>query len=258
MNPRRNSLQVIKAADLRDKSAHAGLWLDKFYGEPDTKTADLKRQLVEDAAKMTRQPLPSQPSLYKPFFDRWRYELEHQVKAKCWDASVRGRVIIGLGSESVWENSISLHRTYGVPFIPGSALKGLAASFARNRLADWTDAHSDIAFGKTDDAGYVTFYDALYVPNSGHEHPKDHVRQALYPDVITVHHPKYYQEGTQPPADWDDPRPIPFMSATGKYLIALAGPDKWVNVTFAILKIALNEVGVGAKTSSGYGRLSLL
>ncbi len=38
----------------------------------------------------------------------------------------RSRLIVGLGDESVYETSIRLLRNYGMPYIPGSALKGIA------------------------------------------------------------------------------------------------------------------------------------
>jgi CRISPR-associated protein Cmr6 len=76
--------------------------------------------------------------------------------------------------------------------------------------------------------------------------------------VITVHHPDYYQGGKDAPADWDSPNPVSLLSATGNYLIALAGPSVWVDAAFRILELALAEQGVGAKTSSGYGRLRMM
>jgi hypothetical protein len=109
-----------------------------------------------------------------------------------------------------------------------------------------------IAFGTTEQAGYITFFDALYVPGSGA------LRRPLHPDVITVHHKEYYTGGMpQAPADWDSPTPVPFMTASGRFLIALAGPPAWVTATLDILYYALTERGVGAKTSSGYGRMYL-
>jgi len=42
-----------------------------------------------------------------------------------------------------------------------------------------------------------------------------------------------------------------------KYLIALHGPDEWVKAAFEILAHALRGEGIGAKTSSGYGRMVL-
>ena len=141
-----------------------------------------------------------------------------------------------------------------VPYLMGSALKGLARSFAR-RLEGWAEELTKTAFGATDEAGYVTFYDALYVPGSGYNRGQG--AQALHRDVLTVHHQKYYQGKSAAPADWDEPNPVPFLSATGRYLVALSGPTDWVNATFQILEIALREEGIGAKTSSGYGRMTL-
>jgi CRISPR-associated protein Cmr6 len=171
----------------------------------------------------------------------------------CREARTLGRLAINLGAESVLETSIALHHTYGTPYIPGSALKGLAAHYAMNHLdvTDWgTDSRAfQILFGDMTSAGYVTFYDALYVPGSGHQ------GKGLWPDVITVHHPEYYQSGKTPPADWDSPTPIPFLTATGSFLIALSGPRTWVDKAFEILTLALEGEGIGAKTSSGYGRM---
>ena len=144
--------------------------------------------------------------------------------------------------------AITLHRTYGVPYIPGSALKGLAANYARNRLdpEEWgtdTEAYRTM-FGDTSSASYITFFDALYVPGSGHQH------KPLWPDVITVHHPDYYQ-GNKPPADWDSPTPVSFLSATGTFLNAIGGEAPWVEKAFEILGYALSEEGIGAKRPVG-------
>jgi len=97
----------------------------------------------------------------------------------------------------------------------------------------------------------VTFFDALYVPRSA---PQD---RPLVLDVVAVHHPEYYRGEDSPPADWDSPTPVPFVSTRGKFLVALVGPDEWVKAAFQILALALKEAGIGAKTSSGYGRMEL-
>lgn len=47
-----------------------------------------------------------------------------QHEAKCdW------RMIVGLGNESVHETSMMLHHVYGIPYIPGSAIKGVVRSW---------------------------------------------------------------------------------------------------------------------------------
>jgi CRISPR-associated protein Cmr6 len=251
------------------QTTHPGLWLDRFIcnqGErakcaderDDPKKRTPKTRLVEEVAEI---PVWQE---YKQFFDRWRESLVGR-KARIGEAETLGRMVVGLGGEGVLETAITLHRTYGVPYIPGSALKGLAASYARRGLgADWRpDAPNGrayhVVFGQTEDAGYVTFYDALYVPGSGHNAGRGH--RALYADVLTVHHPLYYRGEDSAPADWDSPTPISLLSATGKYLVGLAaepGWEKWRDAAFEILKLALSEEGVGAKTSSGYGRMNLL
>lgn len=251
VSTRRNDLSEIRPTT----DAHAGLWLDKFIFNQDSKGGQEKKDtpkttLVKEVARI---PVPKP---YESFYRRWEAGLNN-LKAKTGTATVQGRLAIGLGDETVLETSVKLHRTYGVPYIPGSALKGLAASYARNRIRGvWEkDKHAyNIVFGKMEEAGYITFHDALYVPGSANGQP-------LRADVITVHHPAYYRnEKDAAPADWDDPNPVPFLSATGDYLIALSTiPEcrEWLELTWDILKRCLLEEGIGAKTSSGYGRMAL-
>ena len=241
-----------------EKETNAGLWLDKYIEDQDPKKVDSRQNLVKEVSTL---PIPS---AYRSYFERWQKILAQEYGAQTREAKVKGRMIVGLGSESVLETSISLHRTYGVPYIPGSALKGLAASYARQRLdTDWQEGgkYHKIVFGDTDDAGYITFFDALYIPDTG---PAGFEGKPLHHDVITVHHQEYYQGTNNAPADRDNPNPVPFLSATGTYLIALAAPDlqqpdrwRWISVTFKVLEGALTTLGIGAKTSSGYGRLEL-
>lgn len=237
----RNCLAPIS----RTSTTHPGLWMDKYLKDHEPGS---KQELVQHVATL------AVPNEYDNFYTRWTDALAQRTDVKTKTATVLGRLSVGLGGEAVLETAITLHRTYGVPYIPGSALKGLAANYARNKLTeeDWRDTSDayKTMFGDTKAAGYVTFFDALYVPGSGSQH------KPLWPDVITVHHPNYYQ-GNEPPADWDSPTPVSFMSATGKYLLAIGGPEQWVTKAFEILTWALAEEGIGAKTSSGYGRIKI-
>lgn len=248
--------QSIASARLEaSQAAHAGLWLDRYMAEQLTSGEAVGKDQETPTHRLAREVAQMrEPTCYAAFFERWRAGLT-ACSARVGEARVQGRMVVGLGEESVLETSICLHHTYGVPYIPGSALKGLAAAYARQRLdpQTWgagTEAYRTL-FGDTTEAGCVVFFDALYMPKTGFK------GQALHLDVITVHHPDYYQKGNSAPADWDSPTPIPFLSATGKYLIALAGPQAWVDAAFEILGKALAEMGVGAKTASGYGRMQL-
>lgn len=243
---RRDSLTLIAQPPAE---AHAGLWLDRFFPGDDIQTA--KAEHVKQVTGIFA------PEAYTVFFRRWNQTLTG-LGADCRPFQTKGRLAVNLGAESVLETSIALHHTYGTPFIPGSALKGLAAHYVAEYFMDdpaWDADTKRILFGDTTSAGYVTFYDALYMPGTG---------KGLVPDVITVHHPEYYQ-GTEPaysqklklapPADWDSPTPIPFITVNGTFLLALSGPKDWAQAAFDVLTLALKQEGVGAKTSSGYGRM---
>ena len=114
--------------------------------------------------------------------------------------------------------------------------------------ADETDAHKHL--DKTATRGLVTFHDALYDPGSVSRRP-------FARDVLTPHQATYHKAaGTIAANDYDDPIPVNFLSVKPgtKFLIALNGPPKWTELAAALLQDALDEWGVGAKTSSGYGR----
>ncbi|HKZ78455.1 MAG TPA: type III-B CRISPR module RAMP protein Cmr6 [Pyrinomonadaceae bacterium] len=258
MPTRRQSLRNIKLNDCN--APHSGLWLDKFIVEQARSNKEARKTLVSEVSGIRV------PQLYGQVYERW-LRLLSSFKSSGYavvrsEATVSGRMLLGTGNESVLETAMTLHRTYGVPYIPGSALKGLAANFAQQYCgADWkkTSRNYKIVFGNTAESGCIIFFDALLIALVG-ETP-------LRRDVLTPHHGDYYSGKVDnatgnllPPADWDDPKPVHFLSATGSYLIALAastGGEDWLKAVMEILKNALNELGIGAKTSSGYGRMSL-
>ncbi len=248
--------------------SNPGLALERY-----AKCVDSRERKGDSPADPLFSNAADQPvsPVYKAAFERWKKSLESMPGIAIKQVISTDRVIVGLGSESVLETAITLNRIYGVPMIPGSALKGVARSFYEKELqpADTEDLkkHRDTGDelfgweakdkgdqGKEKDkakSGCVTFFDAWYVPGSA----KDD--RPLQPDVITVHHPKYYQNsGTEAPTDFDDPNPVGFISARGSFLLAVQGPDEeWTNLAMDVLTRALEHYGVGGKTSSGYGRL---
>src|SRR5206468_143499 len=138
---RRPTLPSVPATQV----AHAGLWLDKYIGPvlgpnehlarptkdgPEPRTA--QQILVEEVARI------QVPAIYATFYAQWMAALQN-AGAHLAPATVRGRMVVGLGAENVLETAVTLHHTYGVPYIPGSALKGLTAAYARQQLgARWT------------------------------------------------------------------------------------------------------------------------
>ncbi len=78
--------------------------------------------------------LPSEAlKLYEKYYENLK-DLWVANKAIIFSTKTKSRLIVGLGDESVYETSIKLHRNYGVPYIPGSALKGVAKHYAVYRL----------------------------------------------------------------------------------------------------------------------------
>jgi len=249
------------------RSTHPGLWLDKYLWTPDKGDSTAKRDLVKDVITLAKSNKIK--TAYENHFRRYQTALTNR-SSPVYTATgkTQGRLSVGLGANAVLETSITLHRTYGVPYIPGSALKGLASSYAAKHLKHeaWRRAFEGgktirgelqrLIFGDTEESGLVVFYDALPDPND----------YQLYPDVVTVHHPEYYQGKGKPPADWDSPIPIPFITAQGMFhfflgLVPLPKGElesgrKVLEVAARLLKKALEEEGVGAKTTIGYGRIA--
>jgi CRISPR-associated protein Cmr6 len=57
-------------------------------------------------------------------------------KVASFTGEVAWRLALGLGNEHPLENGMTLHRTLGLPYLPGSAQKGLARRYALTALAD--------------------------------------------------------------------------------------------------------------------------
>ena len=261
---RRRAVEQVE----RGSGTHAGLWLDKYLTElrlPDGEKGDdpgtAVRRLLEEAAGT------AVPEGYPAALERRRAALEMlsggfaDGVTRLFTAQASGRLVLGLGVQSVRETNVALLHTWGVPFLPGSALKGLASAAAHQRAgsATWQkegEEHEQgedhaLLFGDTKRAGCVVFHDAWWLPEPGEQ------TLPLDLDVMTVHHPDYYRAGESAPADWDEPNPVAFLTARGKYLAALSGPEAWVKRAGEWLTLGLVHLGIGAKTQAGYGRMAL-
>ncbi len=147
------------------------------------------------------------------------YELVYSDKI-----STQSRLIVGLGSQHVLETSITLHHIFGVPYIPGSALKGVCRMVAFWKLADMKGINNvqekfegdlvkddeeilkyQILFGAQNFKGLLLFLDA---------YPTENNREIFDLDIMTPHYREYYsdKEGKVPPGDWENPLPIVFLT----------------------------------------------
>ena len=174
------------------------------------------------------------------------------------------RLVVGLGGGSVYETSMALHHIYGIPYIPGSAVKGVTRSWIiaevfNNSEEDALNNPSFIKiFGNQKHKGKVIFTDAFPI-----QAPE------IKPDVMNPHFGDYYSgkkdknNNLIPPADYLNTGPIFFLTVENTsfnfYLIAKNKDKSVFNIEigdFTImkwLKKALLEHGIGAKTAVGYG-----
>jgi hypothetical protein len=102
----------------------------------------------------------------------------------------------------------------------------------------------------------VNWLDAWFDPGSSPGRP-------FVVDVLTPHHPGYYGKrgdaSANPPWDFDDPNPVNFLAVQGAFHVALQAPDEAIAAfAFEVLRSALAEAGIGAKTAADYGHGTLV
>ena len=213
------------------RGAHPGLRLDKLTDTEDPDFQTVAESRLDDAA-------------YRLAYRRWDAYWSATVPGRiCVKGRVSTRLAMGLGNESVLEVGIRLSHTYGTPVIPGSAVKGVL----RGRIGE--KGVQEFLFGSEDKASAVEFQDAWWVPEN---------RSPFALDVLTVHHPEYYQ-GTAAPTDFDNPNPVPFLSVRGTFLFVAEfqyedPKAEWTAFVQRLLKDTLEKDGIGGKRSAGYGR----
>ena len=167
------------------KPAHAGLLLSKYLCRHE-KEGTSKAALI-DAAQAA---MPHSLAVYQQAYQRWEKALSKIYGQEKLPNKVDGqqllhrmvrsadRLALGLGNASPLEVGLTLHHTYGVPFIPGSALKGLAAGYAdtvwgeenkswkRGTEKQKGGEYHRFVFGDTKSAGCIDFLDAWIMPSS--------------------------------------------------------------------------------------------
>lgn len=267
---RRDTLRHVRATP----TTHPGLWLHRYLTHPTWKDRKPERY-DEDKARRAKDTLIRDvvgkpvPSAYREALTRWRTGFD-PTRSYATQAESLGRVVVGLGAKGAGEFGITLHHTWGVPILPGSSLKGIAALGAARYLEgpEWEPRRDharardgepnayDALFGDVTEQGAVIFHDAWYVSGQGN---------GLYADVLTVHHPTWYQQEGGALTETDDPVPVPFVSAAGTFLFVLElapglSPERhghWLDAAWTALREGLLRHGVGSKTNSAYGRFAL-
>ncbi|GFP27356.1 type III-B CRISPR module RAMP protein Cmr6 [Candidatus Hakubella thermalkaliphila] len=270
---------VIEEAVQRNLIIHAGLMFYRYLDGKITNTQLRGAQLQNIVRKARFTTLSACRSRQESLCRDLR---QRGFPIACMEATLMTRMAPGLGITSVFENGIILHHIHGFPYIPGSALKGIAQDYAlqveyreRSNVVLRRQAKKDPCFvavfgAQTPEKGEnisdfqafrggAIFFDALPLHDS----------DLLAVDVMTPHYGDYYSSGGgTAPADYLNPNPIVFLTVREgvRFLFCLAAQevkDKDGNLSRSAREVlndaqswlegALTILGVGGKTAVGYG-----
>jgi CRISPR type III-B/RAMP module RAMP protein Cmr6 len=189
------------------------------------------------------------------------------------NAKLGGRLIINQAGGVLENAGLCLHRHFGYPYIPGSAVKGIARHAA---WCEWQEAEEPqkraIAamivkvFGyPTNDKGLDAFIEPdkkkrkATVGNIAFMAAVPQGKAELVVDIVNCHHMKYYggEKDTATDDESANPQFFPVVESGSEWrfsLVPLRGVDNSVlglAKEWLIKGIVIN--GAGAKTAAGYG-----
>ena len=189
----------------------------------------------------------------------------------------------GLGNAHPLENGFAFLNPYGLPYLPGSGVKGVLRQAARElSRGEWGDTR-----GWTEDA--ITHLFGLESDDGGKVHQRGALRfwdvvpqiegNSLQVEVMTPHQSHYYQQRRDPrsgdstnPHDSGQPNPIHFLTVPPgsrftfhmqcdvpflrRNAAPLAEGGQWQLLLQAAFSHAFAWLGFGAKTAVGYGAMA--
>jgi len=231
------------------QSKNLGLLLDKYPPQSAVENNEGKNQWLQSLTLYTHLDTRLAEHAYK----RWQNTIA-AMQGLSFTATTQWRMVVGLGGKTVLETDLALHHLYGIPFIPGSALKGLTRAYVTGEIEEHKSEQRETddvtiqrIFGTQKTAGSVLFFDAMPV----------HGKATFDLDIMNAHYPRYYGEN-QLPTSSQDPKPVTFLTiANTAFLFAVAPrcmqDTKDASATLQWLQTALQKYGVGGKTNAGYG-----
>ncbi len=256
--------QGLNAPGRPDSGAHMGLWFERYFSAYPEDFDGVGETARGDWLKTcTRHNYGEQ--FKRRLTDKALRTLD-MARSFGGDARIfhcAGRFVTGTGNAHPLENGFTWHHSLGMPYLPGSAVKGLVRAVIETALDDseaerkrllklWfgSEAKGDVA----EQAGALIFLDALPVA------PCD-----LKAEVLTPHMGKWYEKGGKDPlkaetmpGDWHSPVPVLWLAASNLQLQFTILPRRGAEAVdlddvWAALVYGLGKLGTGAKTAIGYG-----
>lgn len=237
--------------------AHPGLLIQRGYQRDDRDSEEGRKAKTDHLQRICAIP---SGAFYANAYQRWRQATGDKLRFKQLVLALQPqtRLFIGLTGGGMLETGCAISHSYGMPYIPGSSVKGVVRAHVRQ--STFADQHPEVVdelFGAAADpdqghpeglSGVVVFHDAWWVP-SVEGAPTPFVQE-----IVTSHHLDYYcQDGRVAASDLDSPIPNAQIAVRGQFLFVLEGAPGWRDLAEKMLLAALSERGIGAKTRTGYG-----
>lgn len=263
--------RVASIVKERWKTAHPGLTFNKYVHTWDIAKTERKREFFE--AFSEAYGVYPQPNLLAHVITRRQHFLEalqtEGYLVQTATLTTHWRLVSGLGMPHPFETGFVFDHTYGVPYLPGSSVKGAARAWVKGE-GGWEPDVFQAVFGSDEDEakaaeeqfqptqGQVIFFDAY--PTDPTAWPK------LEVDILNVHYKEYYEgRKHKPPADWMAPVPIYFLTIAPEQAFRFAVAAKPTALDAAYLAKqameaivgAANDLGLGGKTAVAYGYFRL-
>lgn len=259
---------------------------DRFA--PDLNKAGGKKEEWKKQALQTAALKPDAVAL-EHYLKRWR-EIVSASGATPFSMQTDWRFIPGLGRKSALEIGFGFHR-YGFPYLPGSAVKGIARTYALYELAEAIQLPAESAELLNQLDQLLEKPDEEFRKEINHKpdwrglaaHSEKTAQfravfgtleQAggavffeaipaetftLEMDIMNPHYGPYYQD-KDVPADWHNPVPVAFLTVPAGKIFQFAigwrrgtAHSELRSTAEGWLKQGLKKLGAGAKTAAGYG-----
>lgn len=224
-----------------------------------------KREALKRAAPLA----DNGAKLLRALWERQRALADHASETMLTvDATAVAPFTTGLGNEHPLENGFSFLSPYGLPYLPGSGVKGVlrraAKALSDEGEAGWTPAALAALFGEEPasgatnaprNRGALEFWD-VFPQLAG---------DRLLVDILNPHHSGYYQNGAAP-HDAENPKPVFFLTVPPgspftfhvrchSALLPEQLRNGWRPLLETAFKLAFDWIGFGAKTAVGYGAM---
>jgi len=178
------------------------------------------------------------------------------------------RVLAGIGEPSPTEVGMVFDRNTGLPFIPASSFKGVVRrAYCFNFVQNYSGEIDNEEIEENKIPGLVEIFGSLD-PKSACQggfafmdiYPEQVPDLAI--DIMNPHFGKYYRNEA-PPEEIEEPLPIKFLTVEKNQKFILRGffPETraraYYSELMAAIETAFCELGLGAKTATGYGRFTI-